>query len=439
MDLSRIRLDQDGFITQDALGRMQRFPLSRFEVDSIKAAPDRALQILTHRFGWAGASINPKLGVRFDVGDDAVGCLSRPLRIYYGIEPHCNLACAGCGPRDFKHRFISISSDFEDFLLQEIANAGAFQVQLTGGEIALRGFQIFDVLDKTRRLGLAVILATNGVWSHLLQPEQFVEKLSQYDNIIQTNISIDGTPESHERIRGVGTYGETVATLERLARSGLRPRITSTIFRFTCNRKELEHLVGLATKYGAALQVIPVRLTGRASGHSEQMPSKEQLLEYTHYASELRKQSGVQLSFNFDIFEGARSVPIFDVRNPVSCGAPLWGVHLTHTGEVYPCGFAQTAKGNACLIAGRVTTPGSLLNIWLHSDVLRQIRSAGKSATCNACEHYGRGCWGGCWVAAWVETGETRGMDPYCIKFAGLGPNKGNASVELEGPSELLA
>jgi len=264
-----------------------------------------------------------------------------------------------------------------------------------------------------------VILATNGEWSHLDRPDTFAEELARYDNVIQTNISIDGTPESHERVRGAGTYAKTIETLERLSRTGLRPRITSTIFKSTCNLKELEHLVQLALRYKAALQVIPVRLTGRASGHRNEMPTREALFDYTRHASQLRSQTGVALSFNFDIFENSRQIPIFDLRHQPSCGAPLWGVHVTHTGEVYPCGFVQTAKGNGALLAGIVSERHRLLDIWMNIEVLERVRSAGKSDTCQNCEDYGRGCWGGCWVAAWVETGELNGMDPYCIRQPG--------------------
>ncbi len=420
VDLRRIRLDRDGLITQDGRGQMRRYGLGTPEVAAIKGDPDGVLPVLGARLRWPVEFFSAgKMAVALEVVDEATACLSRPLRIYYGIEPHCNLYCVGCGPRDFKHARVPVSQDFEGFLLQEIASAGAFQVQLTGGEIALRGPDLFHTLDATRSLGLAVILATNGEWSHLDHPDDFAEELARYENVIQTNISIDGTPESHERLRGAGTYAKTLLTLERLARAGLHPRITSTIFKSTCNRKELEHLIELALRYNAALQVIPVRLTGRASGHRDEMPTRDGLFEYTRHASQLRSQTGVVLSFNFDIFENSRQIPIFDLRSPPSCGAPLWGVHVTHTGEVYPCGFVQAAKGNGALLAGKVSERNGLLDIWLHSDTLQRLRSAGKSAACQACEDYGRGCWGGCWVAAWVETGELNGMDPYCIKHPG--------------------
>jgi len=416
-NIKRIRLDADGLITQDQQGRMQRFALSPCEIQSVKRDPGWYLSTLSNRPGWSPDFLSEgRLAARFEVADEKADCLSRPLRIYYGIEPRCNLQCNGCGPRDLKSTFVPATPEFESFLLKEIAGAGAFQVQLTGGEIIVRGYRLLETLDEIRELGLAVILATNGVWRCVDRRDEFLRRLAEYDNIIQTNISIDGTPESHDYLRGRGTYAEAIATLAKLSEYGLKPRINATIVRSTCNFLELGHLLCLAQQYDAKLQLIPIRLAGRASGHREDMPSKDSLREYTEQATKLRATTGVPISFNFDVFDGGVHVPKFDLHRPISCGAPLWGVHLTHHGEVYACGFAQAVNDNRQFMAGRVDAENRLVDIWLNSNVLRRIRLAGKSAQCSACEDYGRGCWGGCWVAAWVDSGNTGGMDPYCFK-----------------------
>ena len=179
--------------------------------------------------------------------------------------------------------------------------------------------------------------------------------------------------------------------------------------------ENLEHLVGLAKTYEAGFQPIPVRAIGRARRMKLHAPSREQLYAYTAYATKLRQDTGIPISFNFDIVEKGRQVPIFDVRRPASCGAPMWGVHVTHTGEVFPCGFAQEA-GKGDFLAGVISPARSLLDIWLHSEILNQVRHAGKDERCQRCDDYGHGCWGGCWVVGWLETGRVSGMDSYCFK-----------------------
>ena len=154
------------------------------------------------------------LDVRIDVALEEAQCLTRPLRIYYGIEPRCNLTCSFCGPRDFQNRGVKVSPQKESFLINQIAEAGAFQVQFTGGEVGMRGFDLIPVLEEARACGLAVILSTNGVWHCIDNKEDFIESLSRLGNIIQVKISIEGQPGFHDfgsregNIRGGGEHPE---------------------------------------------------------------------------------------------------------------------------------------------------------------------------------------------------------------------------------------
>ncbi|MBN2567474.1 radical SAM protein [Candidatus Woesearchaeota archaeon] len=418
MNLRRIRVDPDGLLTQDQRGMMRRIALGRDDIDAIIADGAVRLKGILDTHGGSAPFFDAAgdLVARLDIIDEPYDGLNRPLRIYYGIEPRCDLACTICGPRDLHDSLRPATEEQERYLITQIADAGAFQLQLTGGEIGVRGFDLLRTMELTRELGLAVILSTNGVWRCIDRKDAFLEELASCGNIIQSKISIDGTEEMHESIRGKGTYAPTVDTLAKLAEYGLNPRISTTIIRSSCNLEQLEHLVGLAKRYRAGFQPIPLRPIGRGADMLDEIPTKKQLIDYTQHATRLRQETGVPLSFNFDIYEGGRQVPIFDLHNPVSCGAPLWGVQVTHLGEVYPCGFAQEVDKGTTFRAGVISDSTSLTDIWLNSDVLRNVRAAGKSAECNACTDYGKGCWGGCWVVGWIKTGRVDGMDPYCLR-----------------------
>jgi len=418
-NLRRIRIDNFGLITQTAKGKMDRILLDRPAIDALKQNIEAGLRELRSRTPKLDDYFDPlgRLAARLDVADEPANCLTRPLRIYYNIEPNCNLRCSFCGPRDLHSLSTKASEEKEHFLLNQIAWAGSFQVQLTGGEIFLRGRRLFKTLERTRELGLATLLGTNGVWRHIKDRKSFVKELAEFDHIIEVKVSVDGTPEFHDSVRGPGTYNEAVKTLFDLSQNGFNTRINTTIFKDSCTIDQIEHLARLAKAANANLQAIPERSCGRSMGKTTyELPMPRQLRTYTIRAKELREELGIGISFNFDIFGGGRQLPLYDPGRPFSCGAGFWGFAVTHFGEVYPCGFAIEIGAPSIFLVGIISEETSLLDLWLHSPVLKHWRSAGKSSQCAACAHYRHTCWGGCMIQAYVINGDLSAPDPYCLR-----------------------
>ena len=415
MDLLRIRIDDAGLLTQSARGKIDRIPLEKAALDALAADRESGLRELSQRipslrefFGTDG-----RLSARIDVANEPAKCLTRPLRIYYNIEPNCNLRCSFCGPRDLHNVAERVDEAMERLILQQIADAGAFQVQLSGGEIFLRGRGLFRTLEQTRALGLGVLLATNGDWRKIQRRTEFLRELAQFEHIVEIKVSIDGDQTFHDSVRGTGVYQEAVRTLRDLTGLGFPTRVNSTIFRESCVPEQIEHLARLAKDAGASLQVIPERSCGRALGRTRyELPAPDKLRAYTIRAAELRRELNLPISFNIDIFGGGKALPIYDPGRPFSCGAGLWGFAVTHQGKVYPCGFAIEAGGSKDFYVGEVTK-NSLLDLWLHSPVLYEWRHAGKPPGCRNCDHYRNTCWGGCMIQAYVTNGDLSAPDPY--------------------------
>ncbi len=414
--IKRIRIDPEGLILQNSHGMMNRISLQPVDVDDLVVMDgETRIEVLKQKIPQVKELYRDDSDVQLDCFPEKTYCLNHPLRIYYGIEPRCNLQCSFCGPRNL-HNALEPDFEKEEFLIDEIARSGTFQIQLTGGEVFYRGEDLLRILEKIKKKRLAVILATNGVWNCVRDKDELIRRLKGFNNIIQVKISIEGTPDFHDSVRGKGSYEKAVDTLEKLSMNGLNPRISTTIFHSSCNRKQIDHLVGLAETYHAGFQPIPLRIVGRATSLEKEVPKLKELYEYTKYLSEIRVVKKLPITFNFDIFQTLRNVPRFDVKNPISCGAPQWGVHITHLGDIYPCGFTQEIERGKTFQCGRIEKKGDLVSIWQKNQLLKKIRISEKSEKCRHCKDYGIGCWGGCWVMAWLYTKRFDGMDPYCIR-----------------------
>jgi len=418
-ELRRVRIDRHGLIFQTARGQMERIFIPRAKISSLKADTPAYLRNMCSDHPQLKQMFDPhyNLAARVSIADQEVECLSQPLRVFYSIEPRCNLTCSFCAPRDLHNDFTPGSPEMEEFLLKQIANSGSFQVQLTGGEIFIRGRQLFPVLQRTDELGLATMLATNGVWHAIKDKKSFVRELAEFKHIIEIKVSIDGDPSFHDSVRGSGNYAEAKSTLVALAGTGIPTRINTTIFKASCKTEQIEHLANLAKEVNSGLQVIPVRESGRAKCMSQlEVPGAEELYRYTMRAKELREKLGVRISFNFDIFGGGKLLPHYDPDRPFSCSAGLWGFGVNHTGETNPCGFAIEAGEPGTFMCGVITPQTSLLDIWLNSPVLWKWRNAGKSEECRTCSDYLSTCWGGCMVQAYLTHGKLNAPDPYCLR-----------------------
>ena len=277
----RVRREANAIIWQNEAGSFKRMPMNDDQYVTLTDGSNEdkrkllesnpQLSDILGEDGQLLAATSPPLGPPY-----SSDCLSGPLRCYLGIEPGCNLRCAFCGPRDFHSFPMRATAKFERFLIREIEESGAFQVQLTGGEICLRGWNLLETFDELAMRNLGILISTNGVWNHIKNPEAFARKITDYP-IVQIKVSIEGDEGFHDSMRGKGTYRKVVRTLHLLSDLGLPVRINTTIFKSSCNEKQLRHLIGLAKETGTALQAIPIRLAGRASNLVKEMPSAHQL------------------------------------------------------------------------------------------------------------------------------------------------------------------
>jgi sulfatase maturation enzyme AslB (radical SAM superfamily) len=119
----------------------------------------------------------------------------------YHITLKCNLSCQHC--------YASSSPNVEDArelstlessrFIRNFANSSGLFIDFTGGEALLRE-DIYDQLSLARSLGLRVSLLSNG---KLITPKT-TERLKS--SVHEVTISIDGSKDTHDKIRGEGAY-----------------------------------------------------------------------------------------------------------------------------------------------------------------------------------------------------------------------------------------
>lgn len=251
----------------------------------------------------------------------------------------CNLKCRHCysssSPRNTEELPAGVLMNVLDGLRAEGFNVAS----VSGGEPLLYK-ELFAVMAHARQLGMTVTVTTNA----MLLNEQRVQQLAQHAQLVA--ISVDGVPDSHNRMRSHPQAFEKMArNLDLLRRAKIPFGFIFTLTLF--NLDELAWVAQFAREQEASLlQVHPLEEEGRAG--SELQGAAPDELEIAHAFVEvarLQKQYSGQLTIQFDaadrntlLADPARGFAMDPLPNPhelplASLVAPLV---LEHDGALVP-------------------------------------------------------------------------------------------------------
>lgn len=173
---------------------------------------------------------------RFEMSLDA------PISVCWQVSRKCNLTCPHCISDSGPEVDTDPEMDTEKCLefVDMLGEAGVHRIDMTGGEPLLRD-DIVDIVERVHEWGMGVVITSNGT----VGPEKYVE-LAEYDVYFQ--ISLDGTKELHERVRGEGTFERTLSTIETLQEKSVPYRVNHVIH--SGNAHALEEFIDMLEDRG---------------------------------------------------------------------------------------------------------------------------------------------------------------------------------------------
>src|SRR6185369_11403772 len=162
------------------------------------------------------------LPVRYAGLDDIVNRV--PVSVVWEITLACDLACQHCGSRAGRRRRDELNTSEALDLVEQIAELGARDVGLIGGEAYLRKDWL-EIVAAIRTAGMRCDLQTGG---RNLSEERVARAAAA--GLCGVGISIDGIGATHDKLRGVpGSYELALAALRRVRAHGLSAAVNSQI------------------------------------------------------------------------------------------------------------------------------------------------------------------------------------------------------------------
>ena len=244
----------------------------------------------------------------------------------------CNLRCLHCysasGPEERGALPVGLLRD----ALVDAAAEGYRALSVSGGEPLLYA-GLEELLGQARALGWLTTLTTNGT---LLRP-RLLERLRPSLDFVA--VSLDGAPESHDRVRGRrGAFERMRAGLRVLRALGLPFGVVFTLR--ADNVQEIGFAAGFALDEGASvLQIHPLAEAGRAAlGLPGLAPSPVDRVAAWITAAELRRALGGRVAVHVDLVDTAalRTMPTCAVEAPERLGDWVSPLVIEEDGLVVP-------------------------------------------------------------------------------------------------------
>jgi len=313
---------------------------------------------------------------------------------------------------------------------------------LSGGEPLFRP-DIFQIAAHARDAGLTVALATNGT----LITERVARAIVD-SGIRRVAISIDGADEAtHDAFRRqAGSLQAALTGFGHLRALGMSMQINCTITKHNVHQIDLlyDKAVALGADALHMFMLVPVGC-GVQIAESNMLPADqyESVLNWMYDKSKLGRLhlKATCAPHYFRVMKQRSVAEHTPVKPSHSHGKPTGHGHpnnmaamtkgclagssicfVSHTGEVFPCGYLAVSAGNV--------RRQPMREIWASAPVFEKLRDDSQlEGKCGLCE-YKRICMG-CRARAYYETdGDYMAEEPFC----NYEPKRGrNAHAEVAG------
>ncbi len=292
--------------------------------------------------------------------------LGAPFNVQLDITYRCNERCVHCYLDHDDHGEMT-TAEIRD-ILNQLAEAGAFSLAISGGEILLRK-DLFDILEYARSLLFSVRLKTNAI----LIREEEARRIRDL-GVQQVQISIySHRAEVHDGITKVrGSLARSVQAIHFLKSQGLRVVIANVLMRQ--NAGDYPGVQALAAELGVGVTIDPTitpKMDGDHSITAMRIPATalKQVFNDKSVVGDVEKFCAPPVA------AGEKEL------NGYSCSAGHTACYISPYGDVYPCVQFPLPCGNL--------RRQRFLDIWRNSEALKEVRSihVRDLPTCSGCSH----------------------------------------------------
>ncbi|MHA1704730.1 MAG: radical SAM protein [Promethearchaeota archaeon] len=339
-----------------------------------------------------------------------------PISIQIELTKKCNLNCFYCGINELIKKEDKQELDTQEWknLLHRLKEIQVFDISLTGGEIFLRD-DIFEILEVAKKNNFPTIrLTSNGT----LINKTIANKLKNL-NFLNIEISIDGDRNTHDQIRGKGSFDRVIKGICDLIDNGIYPKVRFTPLKN--NYKKLKVLVDILYPLGIKKFVLnSLKITSKCYYKNVMLDPFVETNEFEEIIYKVKeKYPDVKIgkpdtfykNLPIQYYKNKEFLNNMAIKKLKPCSAAHSSCYITSDGWIIPCSGLYDFKG------GNIKEK-DILDIWRNSINFKKIRnlsnlSLSQIPYCRNC-NYNRICSAGCRANAYAAYSDLTAPDPFC-------------------------
>lgn len=325
------------------------------------------------------------------------------LTMQWHITGNCNLKCSHCYHTSYNDKGFTlpelehILEQYKDLLkLWRKSKRVYGHITVTGGEPFLHEdfMDLLDIFSAHKDVFTFAIL-TNGT---MITPDMAQTLKKVHPRFVQ--ISIEGSKETHDAIRGAKNFDRSMAALKWLAKEKIPTCISFTAHKG--NYEQFSQVAATARKVGVT-RLWADRLIPIGSGKSLTILTPEETCTFFH---KMYKAKCAKHLFKTTEIAMHRALQFLVAGGkPYRCTAGDSLITVQANGDVYPCRRMPITVGNV--------TKTDLTEIYYENETLCKLRDKNLNSSCKKC-FYSKLCNGGLKCLSYAVTGDPFEKDPGC-------------------------
>lgn len=325
------------------------------------------------------------------------------------ITGRCNQKCKHCYHDDYENELLDyndivrIITQFkmliEKYKIENDVKKVYRHINITGGEPFVRNdiWKIIEFLDNDKYFTYGIL--TNG---SLI--DDVVSKRLASLHVSNVQVSIDGTEENHDYIRGIGNYKQTFNAIDCLRRNGIATSVSFTANRL--NYKDFPKIAKDCVDHDVSRiwsdRLVPI---GNGKKIKDMCLKPNELMEYISIMKDVKNYYEKMVCVKTEISMRRSLQFLANKKDIYSCKAGNKHLTVDEKGNILPCRRMPIICGNV--------KEDNLCDVYFNNEMMRRVRNKTIPKECEKCR-FKLACCGGARCISYAMCNDFNVADPFC-------------------------